>query len=288
MRLIVKRGGNPVTELRFTKGPIYIGRQIGSQVFLPDRAVSRQHAVIYSTTEGKWIIEDLDSANKTYLNNDAIHKSSINERDIIRIADFNIEILFESEPGQKTQAISLADTLTSALHEPQITIREINTSDAALIQMPARRTKDFYQACREIHKAKNEAKLLSALLDLMLRQLRAFHVWGLLRAEPSGPTICQAGRKLNRQSINIEDLPLRGRIDLAMEKNQYMLIPRMPMQTGAERIRSAIITPVLTQKKCLGVLYVDNALEHEHYSMADLDYLMMVSIQVAAVLENKK
>ena len=75
MQLTVKRGDNLVNELRFSRGPIYIGRQIGSQIFLPDRAVSRQHTVLYTTTDGKWTVEDLDSANKTYLNNETVHKA---------------------------------------------------------------------------------------------------------------------------------------------------------------------------------------------------------------------
>jgi pSer/pThr/pTyr-binding forkhead associated (FHA) protein len=64
MRLFVSLGGSSVNELRFDRGPIYIGRQTGSQVFLPDAAVSRQHAVIYTTRDGSWIVEDLGSATK--------------------------------------------------------------------------------------------------------------------------------------------------------------------------------------------------------------------------------
>jgi len=64
MRLVVKQNERTINEFRFNKGPIYIGRHTNSQVFLPGRAVSRQHAVIFKTYEGKWILEDLDSANK--------------------------------------------------------------------------------------------------------------------------------------------------------------------------------------------------------------------------------
>ena len=62
MRLIMKRDGKTVKEFRFTKGPVYIGRHVHSQVFLPDREVSRQHAAIYATREGKWMVEDKKSS----------------------------------------------------------------------------------------------------------------------------------------------------------------------------------------------------------------------------------
>ena len=61
MRILVKRGSSLVNDLRFERGPIYIGRQRGSQVFLPDRSVSRQHAVILTTNEGQWMVQDLQS-----------------------------------------------------------------------------------------------------------------------------------------------------------------------------------------------------------------------------------
>ena len=95
MRLVVKQGDSTANEFRFAKGPVYIGRHTNSQVFLPDRVVSRHHAVIFSTQDGKWMVEDLDSANKTYLNEKAIHKAEIKTGDCLRITDFTIEINLE-------------------------------------------------------------------------------------------------------------------------------------------------------------------------------------------------
>jgi hypothetical protein len=33
------------------------------------------------------------------------------------------------------------------------------------------------------------------------------------------------------------------------------------------------------------VLYVDNAMVHDHYSLSDLDYLMILAMHVAAILK---
>ena len=45
MRLVIRRESSLINDLRFDHGPIYIGSHRKSQVFLPDRGVSRQHAV---------------------------------------------------------------------------------------------------------------------------------------------------------------------------------------------------------------------------------------------------
>src|SRR4030042_3908743 len=92
MRLVVKRNDQGINEFHFDKGPVYIGRPTHSQVFLGDKAVSRQHAVIFNSKNGDWILEDLKSINKTYLNDSPIQKTQIKDGDIVHIADFIIEI----------------------------------------------------------------------------------------------------------------------------------------------------------------------------------------------------
>ena len=52
-----------------------------------------------------------------------------------------------------------------------------------------------------------------------------------------------------------------------------------------ERIRSAMISSIIRPAGCYGVLYVDNAMVHKHYSLSDLDYLMLIAMHTAAVLK---
>jgi hypothetical protein len=52
-----------------------------------------------------------------------------------------------------------------------------------------------------------------------------------------------------------------------------------------EAIRSAMIAAVMRPTGCFGVLYVDNAMKEKHYSLSDLDYLMLVAMHTAAVMK---
>ena len=99
MQLVVKQAGSLIKEYHFEKGPVYIGRQIDSQIPLPDVSVSRQHAVVFGPDEDKWFIEDLESANKTFLNDKAIHKSQINDGDVVRIGNFSINMFLAETPA---------------------------------------------------------------------------------------------------------------------------------------------------------------------------------------------
>jgi pSer/pThr/pTyr-binding forkhead associated (FHA) protein len=72
--------------------------------------VSRRHAAIFATHEGKWVVEDLDSANKTFLNGKEIHKAEIKTGDGLRVGSFLIEISLEGD-ADVTESIHLEDTI---------------------------------------------------------------------------------------------------------------------------------------------------------------------------------
>ncbi len=121
MRLIVRADDGTTKEFEFSEGPISIGREGSNQIPLRNKAVSKQHAVIAITIDGKWMVEDLDSTNKTYLNDKAIHKAEIKTGDVLRITDFTMEIDLEESvetesKGQMEDTLTLEAALTTPKH----------------------------------------------------------------------------------------------------------------------------------------------------------------------------
>ena len=294
MRLVVKKGNSIVSELQFDGGPICIGRHSNSQVFLPDRTVSRQHAVIFTTQDGKWMAEDLDSANKTYLNDEAIHKAEIKTGDCLRIADFTIEVNLK-DVAEAEKPIHVEDTLTTATRDSpspsegrdsQIIVRRLDVEHAPDITLPAKRAQDFLQATEAICRANGLDEVLQVLLNIILRQFGAYHTWGALRNQATGPMTCHAGRGRDGQTVELSEIKLNEKINQAVEKGQFLLLPQVSAQIEDEKIRSAMIAPIIDPTGCFGVLYVDNAADREQYSLSDLDYLMLLAIHTAAILEN--
>lgn len=297
MRLVVKKDDKTINEFQFSNGPINIGRHAGSQIFLSDRTVSRYHAVIFSTQGGGWMVEDLDSANKTYLNDQPIHKASIKTGDHLRVNDFIIEINLEDDTIAD-QPINMEDTITpsaqaspddtctSSALEPQVIVRRIDSDHAPDMRLPAKRAKNFIHATEAICKADSLDAVMYALLKVAVRQFAASHAWCALRTQPSGPMICYAGRKADGSSVEMDDLKLNDYINQAVEKCQFLLIPRLPLQISKDKLHSAMISPIVGHGGCFGVLYVDNDMSHEHYSLCDLDYLILLAIHTSVIVEN--
>jgi len=296
MRLVVKQDSLIVNKFRFVKGPVNIGRQPDSQVFLPSRAVSRHHAVIFCTPDGKWMVEDLDSVNKTFLNNSPVHKEKIKTGDCLHIGEFIIEINLEKDTEADSK-IHLEDTLVTASYHPgdtasasvfesQAVIRTIDSEYAPDIVLPAKRMQNFLQAAEAICRADSNEKMLTVLISTIVRQFNSYHIWCALRNQPDGPMTDYAGKKRDGTAVQLSQIQLNDRITEAMEKKQYLLFPKIQPEKGKEPIHSAIIAPIIGQVGCFGAIYIDNDMSHERYALSDLDYLILLSIHTAVVLEN--
>jgi hypothetical protein len=287
MRLVVKQGERIVNEFHFDKGPVYIGRHSNSQVFLPDKVVSRQHAVIYNTKDGLWVVEDLDSANKTYLNEVEIHKAEIKTGDIIRISDFNIEVNFETAPTQDPgETVELEEAPAGIITGPQIIIRKLGAEKAPAIRFQAERATDFLYAIEELRKADKLDKALLILLEIISKQFKTYQVWGAMRPQTSGPMTSHAGRNRSGMAVEQSELEFADKIGESIDKKQFMLFifPRDLSQQKETQIRSVIIAPLLTPAGCFGVIYANNTFRDDHYNLGDLDHLMLVGLHAASLL----
>lgn len=286
MRLFVSLGESSVNELKFDRGPIYIGRQMGSQVFLPDKSVSRQHAVFYTTKDGTWIIEDLGSSNKTYINSQAIHKTELKHNDVVRIADFLIRVSLEEDEDQ----ISTTPMEETLVGEQQIR-RDLHTvernmaaGDAPPVKFAAKRMHYYHEALHAICQQESLDKLYQTFMDLLFRQFKAMDIWMAMRKETSGQMDIQGGRNLTTEQIKREELAVPASLDEAMNKNKYLLIHQLPRQIANRGIRSVIIAPIMVGKDNHGVVYIENSKEHSHYSLPDLDYLILLTINAGYMI----
>ena len=286
MRLVVKQKDGSSQEFRFVKGPIYIGRHPHSQVFLSERTVSRQHTVLYSTQDGKWLAEDLNSANKTYLNGEIVNKAEIKTGDVLTISDFTIEITIETADAGAGKAVHLEDTLVGVTREPQIVTKRIDSEQAPEIKLPAKRLKDFASATEAICEANGLDEMLQVLLRVIAKQFSPYHIWCALRSEATGPMACNAGKSREGKTVQLGNIMLSDRVNEAIEKNHFLLLPRASAQVSGEKIHSAIIAPVAGAAGCFGVIYIDSAPDHERYTVGDLDYLMLLAIHTASIVKN--
>ncbi|MEN6335705.1 MAG: FHA domain-containing protein [Phycisphaerales bacterium] len=289
MRLVLKQKDGETREYQFAQGPIQIGRAADCHVFLPDRTVSKKHAVIACNGDGCWLVQDLESANKTYLNGEPVHQAAIKTGDSIRITDFVLEVNLDEMAEAAAQSEQFEDTLNleaglaTPLHET--VVRKPDAGHAPAMRLPAKRLSDFSHACDSICRSKNLEDMLVTILNLCVKQFGAFHAWCALREQPSGPMTYHAGKRRDGGTVDLDELKLADKINQAVERSQSLVMPRVAADVEEKaRIRSALIASISGPSGCYGVIYIDNAMIHDHYTLGDLDYLMLITAHTAAVL----
>jgi pSer/pThr/pTyr-binding forkhead associated (FHA) protein len=325
LRLVIRQGDRVINEFRFDAGPVRIGRHVASHVCLPDKSVSKQHAVIYCVEDAQWVAEDLDSANKTYLNNKPIHKAKIKTGDILRICDFSIEVNFnevaveqkpapveEPAPVQTAEVKSSAATTVAGktvagklaqdksgetrrasamlARDAQIIARKPGAEKPAPIRFQGERAADFLKSITQISRAENINGLFTTLLETIPKQFKAYQIWCTLRAATEGPMTVNAGIGRDGKPLDFDALKIKEKIDEAMANGEFLLFvfSRDPNQEDRTSVRSVLIAPVVSSAGCFGAVYVNNSFLDDHYNLGDLDYLMMLMMHTATVLERFK
>ena len=152
--------------------------------------------------------------------------------------------------------------------------------------MPHKRAGDFSKATRDVCAANDLESLRLKLLEILRKQFAALDVWAGLRSKPDGPIESHGGTRKNGEPVKLTELVAQGDVAMAMDKGQYILLPRLPREILREGFRSVVISPIVRERHVYGVLYANNSMRQEHYSLEDLDYLMLLAIHTGAVMEH--
>ena len=89
--LIVKFEGSVLQKVPTNGGSITIGRSPDNSIAIDNLAVSSRHAEIRSE-EGHLVVEDLNSLNGTFVNNQRVKRSALKDGDIVLIGKHSIQV----------------------------------------------------------------------------------------------------------------------------------------------------------------------------------------------------
>jgi hypothetical protein len=277
--MTVKRGNSLVNELRFDRGAIYIGSQVGSSVHLPDANVAKRHAVVFSNEEGAWFFRHLAHDQHSLINGEeqgSDDDRSLTVGDRIAIADFTIEISDieftgpnEFRPTSENQA-PRSETLPAGSLVKK-TNEAIRLSHERIFQVSE----------HAFHLAEVEAlgALITETLNAVLTTVPADCAYLGLRPGSGGPLQLEEVRINTGQAADPPPTALKisSRV---LNRGNIVLVT----QPEDPRARSAMAVPLIHDRNVYGILYVQNAGRRESFQVADLDYLRVI----AALFMNRR
>lgn len=95
MRLVLKFDGQIVQEFVLDKDNITIGRIARNDIVIDNLAISSLHAMVQNTEHGA-VLEDMNSTNGTFVNDNKINLHNLKDGDVISIGKHKITFFSES------------------------------------------------------------------------------------------------------------------------------------------------------------------------------------------------
>src|SRR5438093_10262611 len=90
---------------------LLIGREPSCDIHLPHPGVSRRHAQLQLTDQGRWLLQDLSSRNHVYVDNRPVQQIVLEPRKPFRIAEYWLVFLDSiATPPEPEAAEALEDT----------------------------------------------------------------------------------------------------------------------------------------------------------------------------------
>ena len=99
IRLSLK--GRPIRAYVFDQDCVLVGRNPDADVFLDNSSISRDHLKIERTPQG-YRVEDLNSANGTFVNDRLVRRDYLAHEDVVRIGKFSLWISLEEDRRGET------------------------------------------------------------------------------------------------------------------------------------------------------------------------------------------
>jgi hypothetical protein len=95
-RLVIHRNGK-LLQIVPLNGRLLIGRGENSDLRLASRFLSRHHAMISSTGDGRFMIVDLNSSNGVMVNGERVRRHILHTGDTVELAQYRLKLEREAD-----------------------------------------------------------------------------------------------------------------------------------------------------------------------------------------------
>ena len=288
----VIQGPDKGRNFELQQGENVIGRR-SRTVRLTDTTISRKHSRLMRHNE-RWIIEDLGSANGTYLNGVRLTRpEEVKRGDQIRCGASLL--LFGGGPAsQATIDVDEAGNLVDAA----IVARLPSNEDSVIIPTPEAgaqaidNLRILYNLISEVSSIFNVDLLLQRTLDKIFEVVTADRGYIML-IDPDGKIVLKASRMT--EGGVAQDVPISRTIinevvgkEMGVLSSNAMSDKRFTSGKSVHDlgIRSALCVPIKGRERILGVIHVDCSVSEHTYSTEQLRLLTAIGFQTGLAVEN--
>jgi sigma-B regulation protein RsbU (phosphoserine phosphatase) len=293
--LHILKGTNEGALIPLEGDKFVLGRNPDCGIVIPVTSVSREHAQILRI-QNRYYIEDKQSRNGTYVNNQAItERTPLKHNDKIRICDFLAAFVDPPRAAQlETEDPSEADE-----QESSSTVEAMlgQSSHMLLETQPAEKLRHLLEISSTLSKTLNLDALMPKIVESLFQLFRQADRCFVIQAEEGSKRLLPRVVRTRRPHDEANARPSRTIVRRCLETAQAFLSgdasrdDRIQLSQSVVdfRIRSVMCVPLCTAEgKPFGVIQLDTQDHSKKFTQEDLKLLWGVANQAAIAMENAR
>ncbi len=296
LRIVSGPNTGAISDLDLKKSPdvtnkqesVVIGRDPNIEVPLADQGASRRHAEIFRIGD-KYFLQDLNSKNGIFVNEEQVNLEILNVGDRIRIGQ--TEIIYEDIPGGKV--LGRDDTPQFGGSTMVIDLKALRAGhkSAGTKAMESDRLQNLYRTGKIISVEKNRRKLIKALLGIAVEAVEAEEAHLMLRVPGGKIKLVESrvdeGKDLHISTVIVNRVLEFGKAVLSSDASQDERFSKSKSVTES-RVRSVICAPLIAAGKVSGALYLASSKVEEGFTAENLEIIALIAVQLGLALQNMK
>jgi sigma-B regulation protein RsbU (phosphoserine phosphatase) len=296
--LNILKGANEGALIPLDAGDKFIlGRNPDSAVVIPSTSVSREHAQILRIS-GKFFIEDKQSRNHTFVNNQIIStRTPLKHNDKIRICDFTA-VFLDAPAGYSTSDGTADDLDVDGDGSDTSTVEAVMAQSSHLLleTQPAEKVRLLLEISGNLSKTLELTTLLPKIADALFGLFRQADRCFLIQKDEAARLLPKVVRTRRPQDESTAR-PSRTIIRRCLETAKALLSEDAQRDDRVQlsqsvvdfRIRSVICSPLCNAEgQAFGVIQLDTQDRSKKFTQEDLNLLMGVCNQAAIAMENAR
>ncbi|HUU82238.1 MAG TPA: SpoIIE family protein phosphatase [Phycisphaerae bacterium] len=278
MRIVVSEQDEVLKDLNLDAAPISIGSDAAHGVHLPDLRIALEHARLIHSPTGQWMIEAVAPGEPTTVNGrDIDQRCPIHNGDEIGIHGYLLRVAVEGEFDLGKTGKTSLDELARIRDFPLPKYGEARSYENPLT-IGLENQLRLARFAQEIAGAADIEALMDATLPFLIESLSARMAWFGVRRHPRGGIEWMEGRSADGGPG--PDPPLLPTLEYrCLDRAQAIRLRRLPDRA------SAVAVPLGARRGRLGMLYAESKLKADRFHAPDLEWLVALSVHVAARLE---
>src|SRR5438874_9261516 len=278
-----------------------IGRHPDNTIQILDRIISKEHAQIQRSADGRFLLRDLRSLNGTFLRGERVSDHYLADGDEFTMGSTRIVFVDKPQADDALQRVTIAPGLTESHIRGKIQastgdfLAERQITDEKILRRDYERLRIGHELARAVGSELDLDKLLPKILDKAFELVGADRGVILLRDDKGGAL--QPRYVKTRSGKSDPNIVLSKTVMSEVETNKAAVLSSDATMdarfSGAhsiimQGIRSTMTLPLLHSGELLGIMHLDSLFTSNAFTEKDLQVCTGMAAQAAISIQNAR